>query len=268
MIPGHGQRAHGGTVASWRARAWFAGVLVLVGATSGAAGQISFEARTRFALGWGDGATPITEPILITQPGRIDLTFQMGIFNAQGYDNYGVGFWSGTIFSSEPGLSRPASPRVAPFNTSFGFDGNINAEGTRIGLPGQRQIEPTRSETVYFYNEGDPVPGLPPRVGNDQYADLYRFSIMIADVATPRDILIRATGVNWPIEGFYLFQQVPPDPETGAPGYVWWSPNPAGDGPAPAQPAQASLATLRLVPSPGTGAFLTLAGVLILRRRR
>lgn len=242
--------------------------LALSVATPGAVAQISFNARTRFALGHGPNPTPITEPILITHPTTIDITFQMGIFDAVGFTNYGVGYWSGSISASEPLLSRPTSPRVFPFNSPFGFDGNINPEGTRIGLPRQRLVEPTRGETVYYYNEGDPVPGLPPPVGNDEYASLYRFSITVSDLSTEREIVIRAEGNNWPIEGFFLFQHVTPDPDTGEPGFVWWSPNPAGAGPQPARPAEASLFTLLIVPAP-SAAFPTLAlGMLALRRRR
>src|SRR5688572_11212434 len=135
-----------------RVRYLLAGAVVGFVSIASASAQIGYEARTRFALGHGDSPTPITEPIFMSQPGTIDLTLQMGIFNAQGFENYGVGFWSGSIFATEPLLTRPAHPRVAPFNSAFGFDGNMNEEGTRIGIPGERLVEPTRGDTVYEYN--------------------------------------------------------------------------------------------------------------------
>ncbi len=245
-----------------------AGAVVGFVSIAGASAQIGYEARTRFALGHGDSPTPITEPIIVSEAGTVDITLQMGIFNAQGFENYGVGFWSGSIFATEPLLTRPAQPRVAPFDGPFGFDGNVNEEGTRIGIPGERLVEPTRGETVYHYNQDDPVPGLPPPVGAEEFVNLYRFSITISDLSTEREIVVRAEGNNWPLEGFFLFQHVPPDPDTGEPGYVWWSPDPAGNGVMPARPTQLSLVTILVIPGPGAGMAVGIAGIGLVSRRR
>ena len=234
-----------------------------------ALGQIGYEARTRFALGHGPDPTPLTSAIVLADPGRIDLTLQMGIFDAQGFVNHGIGFWSGSIISSEPELARPTLPRVAPFNSAFGFDGNMNAERTRIGLPGERPVEPTRGDVFYHYDAGEPVPDVPAPVGAEEYANLYRFSLVIEDLDTPRNITIRAEGNNWPIEGFYTVQHTPPDPETSEGGFIWYSPNPAGYGPSPARPTHLSMLTISVVPAPsGAAALATLAALASRRRRR
>jgi MYXO-CTERM domain-containing protein len=235
---------------------------------SAASGQIGYEARTRFALGHGANPIPLTSDIVIAEPGRIDLTLQMGIFDAQGFVNYGIGFWSGSIFSSEPTLTRPSTPRVAPFNGAFGYDGNLNAERTRIGLAGERPVEPTRGDAIYHYEAGEPVPNAPRPVGAEEFANLYRFSLVIEDLETPRDITIRAEGNNWPIEGFFTVQHTPPEPDSGETGFVWYSPNPAGHGPAPARPTHLSMLTISVVPSPTGAATLALLGALAVRRRR
>lgn len=231
-----------------------------------ASAQISFEARTRFALGHGPGAVPLSDPIFITEPTTIDLTLQMGIFNASGFTNYGVGFWSGTIFSSEPALSRPSSPRVGVFDGPVGYDGNINEEGTRIGLSGERLVEPTRGHVITEYGLGDPVPGPPGPVGVEEYVDLYQFSITITDLTTEREIVIRAEGVNWPIEGFGLIINEPPT--MSELGFTLYAPDPAGPGTTDAQPADASVITLMLVPSPGASMIGAIFGLCAIRRRR
>lgn len=230
--------------------------------------QIGYESRTRFALGHGANPTPIAGPITVSSSGRIDLTLQLGVFNAQGFDNYGVGLWSGSITASEPLLSRPPTPRVAPFSGAFGYDGNINAAGTQIGLPGERLIEPTRGDVFLPYSLGEPVPAMPAPAGDDEFVNIYRFSITITNLLTPRAIAIRADGRNWPLEGFFTVQHLPPDPETGDPGFIWYSPNPAGNGPTPARPAQLSILTIHVVPAPSTVAIITGATVFIARRRR
>lgn len=242
--------------------------LALLLFTCAASGQIGYEARTRFALGHGANPTPITSAITLTDSGTLDLTLQVGIFGAQGFNNYGVGFWSGSIFASEPLLTRPSTPRVAPFNGAFGYDGNLNAEGTRIGLPGQRRVEPTRGDALIHYAEGEPVPGMPEPVGAEQFANLYRFSLTIDDLETARDIVVRAEGTNWPIEGFFTVQHTPPGAETGGDGFIWYSPDPAGHGPAPARPTHLSMLTISVVPSPGAALVFAMAAWLPHARRR
>lgn len=254
---------------SVRRRCTLAAAIPMLCLVAGASAQISYEARTRFALGHGSSPTPLTEPLVVTQPGTIEVTFQMGIFDAVGFNNFGVGLWMGSIYSSEPFLSLPAQPRVAPFNSPFGNDGDVDPEGTRIGLPGRRTIEPVRGDYIVSYNEGEPIPGPPPPAGVEEYVSLYRFFITVDDVSTQREITITAEGINWPLEGYFLMQHVEPNPETGAPGMVHYTPDPVLGGPGPAQPAQLSLLTLRIIPAPTAG--LTLATISFgacCRRRR
>lgn len=225
--------------------------------------QPSYELRTRFVYGWGEEATPIDEPIVISAPGRYDFELQEGVFNAVGFTNFGVANWIGTIFASEPMLTRPVSPRRAPFN-QIGRDGTISADGTRIGTPGQGLIDAAHAWEMYHYTDAPPVP-VP--YGADEFVSLYRFSIEITDL-TPRDISITAqsTSLSRPLTGWFVFQNTPPDPETGEPGFIDYRPTSLP--PQYAQDAHASLSLLRIVPTLPTGGIFLLAGLATLRRRR
>src|SRR5262245_51476889 len=61
---------------------------------------VSYELRTRFAQGWGAGGVPVASPIIITAPGRYDFQLQEGVFNAQGFTNFGLANWIGQIRST------------------------------------------------------------------------------------------------------------------------------------------------------------------------
>lgn len=207
--------------------------------------QPSFDLRTRFVRGWGDEATPITEPIVISATGRYDFEFQEGVFNAVGFTNYGVANWIGTIFSTEPGLTRPASPRQAPFN-QIGNDGTLSADGTRIGVgtPPGRLIDVAHAWEIYHYSGPTPVPQP---YGAEEFVSLYRFSIEITDL-TPRDIQIiaQSTALSRPLTGWFVVQHVPPNEETGEIGFIDYRPTSLP--PEYAQDAELSLGLLRIVP--------------------
>jgi hypothetical protein len=229
-----------------------------------ASAQVSFDLLTRFAFGWGDEAVPITEPIQITQPGTYNFELQEGVFNAVGFANWGVGNWIGFIESSEPGLTRPTSPRPAPFN-QLGFDGDINTAGTRIGNTRQTYIDSAHPWEMYHYFGEPPVPQP---YGNETYVPVYRFSMVIEDM-TPREISIRAEApeMSRPLSGYTIFQHEPPNPETGEPGYIRY--HYSSLPPQNAENAVLSLTFLQIVPAPGT---VTALGVLAMvggmRRRR
>lgn len=241
----------------------FAGACTLFGATEHASAQVSFDLLTRFTLGWGDEAVPITGPLQISQPGTYNFELQEGVFNAVGFENWGLANWIGTITASEPTLTRPTDPRPAPFN-QIGNDGGISADGTVIGTP--RQIDSAHAWEQYVYTDPEMVP-QPQAYGNEVYVPVYRFSIVIDDL-TPREISIQAesVGLSRPLSGYYLFQNIVPDPETGTPGFVDY--RPLALPPTDAQVAQLSVTFLQIVPAPGAGVALGAIGLAGATRRR
>jgi hypothetical protein len=232
-------------------------------ATASASAQVSFDLLTRFALGWGEEAVPITDSLQISHAGTYNFELQEGVFNAVGFENWGLANWIGTITASEPTLTRPSEPRPAPFN-QIGNDGGISADGTVIGTP--RQIDSAHAWEQYVYTDPGMVP-QPRAYGNEVYVPVYRFSIVIDDL-TPREISIQAeaVGLSRPLSGYYLFQNIVPNPETGTPGFVDY--RPLALPPTDAQLAQLSLTFLQIVPAPGAGIPLGVLGLAVAARRR
>lgn len=254
---------------AWRIRSSLSrsalALLTLAGGPA-AYGQVEFELRTRLAMGWGENAVPIRNPIDITQPGRYDFEFQQGVYDASGFVNYGVANWIGQIHSSEPGLSQPSRPRVAPFDNAIGRDGVVSMDGRAIGDGTSGYIDAAVGPTGYFYDEL-PAPAPPLPHGAEEYVALYRFSLTITDM-TVREITITAESLEvtyTPISGWHIFRDIPPDPKTGEPGYVEYIPIilPGLFG----QHAPDATAMIRVVPAPGAGALLAL-GLVVSRRRR
>lgn len=245
-----------------------AGIKVLFGVgmmatASHATAQVSFDLLTRFALGWGEEAVPIDGPLQISKPGVYQFELQEGVFNAQGFTNYGVGNWIGYIQSSEPGLGRPGSPRPAPFNT-IGRDGDIDEQRTTIGTSIHTYIDAAHPWEIYHYYD---TPPLPPAIGAEEYVGVYRFTMEITDM-TPREITISADapGLSRPLSGYSIFQNTPPDKETGDPGMIRYHYSSLSA--TYAQPTQLSLTFLQIVPGPGAAGIMAAGLVLVGGRRR
>lgn len=250
------RRAHG--------RLFLMGGAVFAAASSQASAQVSFDLLTRFALGWGEEAVPITEPLQITKPGVYNFELQEGVFNAQGFTNWGVANWIGSITASEPTLTRPANPRPAPFN-QMGRDGDINAAGTVIGTTPHTYIDSAHPWERFYYTD---TPPLPTPYGAEEYVPVYQFSLVIEDL-TPREITIRAEagGLSRPLNDYVIMQHDLPDPETGAPGFIEYRylALPATF----AQTAELSMTFLQIIPAPGAGIALGMIGMMgAVRRRR
>ncbi len=244
---------------------WVSLVLGLVGGGS-ALGQVSFDLRTRLALGWGEQAVAISEPLLITEPGRYDFELQEGVYDAEGFTNYGVANWIGRIHATEPALSQPTNPRVAPFDNSIGRDGIVSDDRTEIGDGIKGYIDAAVGPTGYEYAELPPPPPPLPH-GAADYVALYRFSLTITDL-TAREISITAESLEityTPISGWQVVTDIPPDPETGDPGYIEYVPIVLNQ--SFGQLAPNATAVIRIVPAPGAGVILGLALLPMCRRR-
>ncbi len=227
-----------------------------------ASAQVSYDIRTRFALGWGAAAVPITAPLSITAPGTYNFELQGGAFDAVGFTNFGLANWIGVIESSESGLSQPANPRPSPMN-QIGRNGVINPAGTSIGTSSNPQtfIDAAHAWEQFFY-EGEPP--LPQAHGADEYIPIYRFSLTITSLAEREiDVSANAMTTNYVIRDWFIIQNTPP--ENGEPGFIDYRPIASGTLPTP--PAAM---TLHVIPAPGAAAVFAVISVggIVSRRRR
>ncbi len=234
--------------------------VTIMGIVSSVACAQSYDVRTRFTLGWGKDAIPITEPLVITEPGTYNFELQQGVFNAVGFTNYGVGNWIGSIRSSEPLLTQPPKPRPTPMNDwRFGQDGVINEDGTQIGYSPETDIDSAHLIEEFLYK--DEVP-FPEPYGAEEFISLYRFSLTIDDTSQ-RDIELSAIPsyeFNYVIRDWLVLRHTPAIPEKGILGYIQYG----SLGINPVRTPETNM-TIRVIPAPAAGLLL---GLTMWPRRR
>lgn len=255
---------------AWKNCALSIGASVAASAMPGApvGAQVSFELYSRLSLGWGADAVPISEPLIISEAGRYDFELQAGVFAGEGFANFGVANWIGRIISSEPGLSQPAHPRVPPFDNAIGRNGVLSGNGMVIGEGENGYVDASVGPIAFSYKMSPPPPPPAPH-GADEFVGLYRFSLTITDL-TERDLFLSAEPLAQssytPISAWQVLRNIQPDPDTGEPGLIEYVPILLP--PQFGQRMSAATVQIRVIPAPGVGAALVLAGVGVWGRRR
>ena len=228
------------------------GALVVLGVGAAASAQ-TFNGRVGFVSGHIAGSGPLLPgDYMATSLGTHQLQLAFGAFDAQGFTNYGMFNWIGSITLSAPGITIGNAPgNRAPFTISPAGNGVVGPGGI-TGIDTARNV----INITVPWPEGQPEPPPPTFTqGNNAFFNTFRFTITATQQTQP--IVLTATGAMQAISGWTFIGGEPGEVATyTATSFVT------------DQMVSASLIVHTFIPGPGAAAVLCLGGLAAARRRR
>jgi hypothetical protein len=243
---------------------------------AGAVGVIAAGATAGIECRWvedvGGKEVPLDKPhpVLDISDGRArQIRLQFGVFDDDNGPAPEGGFlgWNMGLLEASGGINRRSPGRLEPFTSATSPLANGNPP-LPDGDPFRRltDIDATIGvQTPFWGFDGDgnplPLPG-PVIYGRNEFISVFAITVQ-ADPANGESYSLVASGqllsaTGWSIIG----TPTPPNPDTGEPGFVAYSP-------MQAPPVEEMDCRLELfVPGPGSAAVLLGAGVGLARRQR